>query len=208
MGREPKATAHDIRQPLNALRLNLRSIARDDARQLQVTDVECTLSDLESLVSENLSDALLLHETTEPEQTDIGSILLSAVDMFDAKAKEKSIRLRAVSTSKATSVPALAPMRIVTNLVANAIRATDRGAILIDMRHTCGLRLEVHDTGCGLKDVQFSTATDPHSDTFGRGLGTVAQLCREDGMRFEHIETADSGTILQIWLPREGHNMG
>lgn len=200
-------TAHDIRQPLNALRLNLRQMTEDRTGSHKIAEVEETLGYLESLVSENLSNVLIADAPREEQTTEIGPIMASAVDMFAADATAKGIHLRFVESSARTSIAPLALMRMLTNLVSNAIKATSEGGILVGVRQAGGLRLEVHDTGSGLSAERFAKGVSGEADAAsdgggsGLGLGIVAQIADETGVRFERAETEARGTVLRLWLP-------
>lgn len=203
-------TAHDIRQPLNALRLNLRGAMGEEADHETMTDVEDTLGYLENLVAQQLSTALS-HDSdstddgTAPEQTSLGDVLASAVDMFEADATVKGLHLRAMPSSATCAVPPLDLMRMVTNLVSNAIKATRSGGIVVGIRRAGGLRIEVHDTGPGLPNALFKAAkasSDPLPSDTGTGLGLtiIAELAAKHSLRFERLRGDSRGTVLRLWL--------
>ncbi|MEP4194572.1 MAG: sensor histidine kinase [Aliishimia sp.] len=200
-------TAHDLRQPLNALRLNLRNIMGEEKDPELLNDVEDTLGYLETLVAEQLSNALVGEQDRSSDETLIGPVFSSVTEMFAADAKEKGLRLICVESSLSVMTPPLVLMRIATNLVANAIKATQSGGIVIGVRHAGGVRIEIHDTGSGLAKSRFDavlkSARQAPSENGGTGLGLpiVAQLSKQHGIRFERVDGLSSGTILRLWLP-------
>jgi signal transduction histidine kinase len=126
--------------------------------------------------------------------------------MFQADADAKGLRLRAMPSSLTAAVPPLDLMRMLSNLVANAIKATETGGVLVGVRRGGGLRVEVHDTGSGLPPAIFeaaqnTTARRPSQDGHGLGLSIVADLAAKNGLRFEHISSPRGGTVLRLWFP-------
>ena len=93
---------------------------------------------------------------------------------------------------------------MVTNLVSNAIKSTQSGGIVIGVRHGPRPRIEVHDTGSGLTPAQFETGLRAGGESRGLGLGIVADIAAETGVRVTHVVPAKRGTILQLWLPVTG----
>ncbi len=203
--------AHDIRQPLNALRLNLRSVMGDGNDAQTMHDVEDTLGYLETLVAQQLSTALTQDDTPSADAEGaapipLGDVLISAADMFEADAAAKGLRLRVVPSTTQVALPPLDLMRMVSNLVSNAIKATETGGVVIGVRHgSGGLRIEVHDTGPGLPQTVFEAAKSgrgpvPSETGTGLGLQIVAELAAKHGLRFERAHGDRRGTVLQLWL--------
>ncbi|WP_218155485.1 sensor histidine kinase [Poseidonocella sedimentorum] len=211
-------TVHDLRQPLNALRLNIRNAAERTEDPAVAAEAERTVAYLEELVATELTRALEAGDEGAPETptdraapaaelTPVGDVLVSVQDMFASDATEKGLRLSMVPSGLAAPVPPLALMRMLSNLVANAIRATEAGGVLIGVRHAGGARIEVHDTGPGLDPVRFAAAragaaasAAPPGEGTGLGLAIVADLAARHGLRFTHSPRPGGGTCLQLWL--------
>lgn len=201
-------TVHDLRQPLNALRLNIRALSEQGAGAEAVAEVENTLGYLETLVSDELSHAL--REQNDPAPTVIGDTLNAVKDMFIADAEARGLSLSVIPSTLTTTTPPLAMMRIVANLVSNAIRITDQGGVVVGVRRDGGTRIEVHDTGPGLSQQTFEAAiagqlagpSDDANTNSGTGLGLsiVHALAEENGGRFTMMQKP-SGTVMQVWLP-------
>lgn len=171
-----KDTVHDLRQPMHALRLSLRQMLSPDAdKASNVGHVESALAYMERLVAERLAEDPDAREdgslpavrqagshgvapaedghSTEPG---LHAVLRSIADMFAAEAAAKGLGLRLVLAAPDAEVAAYPLMRVVANLVANAIKYTRQGRIVIGLRrHGAGHRVEVHDTGPGLSGAAF-----------------------------------------------------
>lgn len=177
--RQVADAVHDLRQPLQALRLNVQNLlegpeaeaARAPAgrQKPDAQEIEETFSYLETLVSAELAQQESAWPPPQPldgaqEPRDdrdmtvsLDEILAATGQMFSQEAAAKGLELRKVGCSARLSLPPLVVMRILNNLTANAIRYTSEGRILIGARRLSGgaLRLEVHDTGPGLSDAEF-----------------------------------------------------
>lgn len=209
---------HDLRQPLHALRMNVQSLLDDGTRNRsdeQYRDIDQTFQFLEGLVTEELdAHAEPLSIDAEVTQTvDLGMCLGSIHKMFGPEAKEKGVVLRVDCTSRNLRLPAGSLMRILTNLVSNAVRYTPAGRIDVTVQETdCGgLRIEVQDTGPGLSAEEFEVAiargarleTSKDQDGHGLGLAIVCKTCSALGLGFDRTSKAERGTALSVSLKPE-----
>ena len=199
---------HDLRQPLHALRLKVQNLQNTSVpNESDAGKIEESFEYLEALLSDTLEAA----KTDENKKTDLDSVLSKVRDMFKADANERGLDLKYVKTSKTTDVPSLAILRIVTNLVSNAIKYTANGKVLFGVRAVKeGLRIEVHDTGIGMSEVEFQTAIKQNTrlqsgeeiaDGFGRGLAIVAEQVDAHGLtlrRLNRPKNAGSSLVLEI----------
>lgn len=207
-------TAHDLRQPLHALRLNLRRMMnRGDPGDVDPGEVEDAFAYLEGLVATGLetverADASGASQRDTDSPTEVGDVLSTVTEMFAPDAKAKGLDLRYVATGAVTRVPPLVMMRMVTNLVSNAIKYTDRGGVLLGVRRRGDrVRIEVHDTGPGLGPGGLDAALPRHarqSEAEGSGLGLdiVRQLAEAHGCAFGYRGgDGGGGSIFHIDLP-------
>lgn len=161
-----KDTVHDLRQPMHALRLSLRQMFSAHADPADAGQIESALGYMEKLVAERLADrpaadgTAPVHDrgggTVEPG---LHGVLRGIADMFASEAAEKGLRLRLVLAAPDDRVAAYPLMRVVANLVSNAIKYTREGRIVIALRR-CGPghRIDIHDTGPGLSGDAFEQA--------------------------------------------------
>lgn len=208
-------TAHDLRQPLHALRLNVQNLARPAGAGAApggtLAEIEETFTYLESLVAEELArnDAPVV---ASGAGVAVGSVTSAVVDMFQADAEARGLALRDVPSAWRCGLPPLVLMRLASNLVSNAVKYTDAGGVLIGLRRggSPGPRLEVHDTGPGLTREALDLARgrktrlgmDPQTpEGSGLGLSIVAGIAAEHGLRFGLVEGRRGGTGLYVTLP-------
>jgi len=151
------AASHDLRQPVHALSLTLGLAASGpmppvQAQRLSLAQrsVESLSAQLDALLDLGRLDAGELH--AKPRTVALRPLVESVVEAMrpQADAQGLDLRLRAADVTAFTD-PLLAE-RMVRNLLANAIRYTDRGGILVALRARPGhgSRVEVVDTGIGI----------------------------------------------------------
>lgn len=194
------SASHDLRQPLHALTLlvtALRERVKDDEARRLAEHIEASAGAMEGLLNGLLDLSKLDAGVVEahPVCFPIGKVLKSVERQFAPLARERNLRLDVQPTALwAYSDPVLME-RILSNLVANALRYTDQGRVLIGARRVQKdwIRLEVWDTGKGIPEEyqsrifeEYFQLNNPerHRDKgLGLGLAIVARLVQLLGGR-------------------------
>jgi len=218
---ELKNTVHDLRQPLHALRLNVENLRRhSDSENIDTHDVDATFSYLENLIASHLQSSVSAESPVDTTVTSpdtalsLSAILSSIHEMFEADAVAKGLEFRFVDTRHTCDLEPLVLMRIVTNIISNAIKYTTHGKILMGVRSTAeALRIEVHDTGSGLTAEEFSTVktrsvrlqnTAKHIEGQGLGLNIAHKLAEAHGLDLFLLPGRANGTSIIIKIPKTG----
>ncbi len=211
------AASHDLRQPLHALNLLNRSLERrlgDTAEAAIVGKQATVLRSMGGIVDSLLDINQLESGVIKPEVRDcrVATILSDVHTECRGAALEKGLELRMVSCGAAIrSDPGLL-REILRNLVANAIKYTRRGRVLIGCRRLGNLlRIEVWDTGIGIPECErerlfedFYQVDNPGRDPYrGRGLGLaiVQRLCGLLGHPLEVRSTPGKGSCFAVCVP-------
>jgi signal transduction histidine kinase len=211
------AASHDLRQPLQAISMFAgalkASLEKGNSRDLVARILECVGGAnelLEALLDVSRLDAGVL----TPRQSDfIACDLMERIELeFDAQARKKRLVIRNVpSTVIVHTDPALLH-RIVGNLVANAIRYTYQGRILLGCRlRGQFLRFEVWDTGSGIEPdarerifEEFFQIGNPERDR-QRGLGLGLAIVRRLAALLRLTVSLDSrpgrGSVFRVDVP-------
>jgi two-component system, sensor histidine kinase len=208
--------SHDIRQPLQAMALQLGSLKKEVAtpegkRLLLAT--ERSLGSGMELLDVLLEYIKLDAGALKPRLTTvgIGNLFEDLGNTFALLAAQKGLGLTIVPTRLATQSDPQLLGRILRNLVSNAIKYTARGRILIGCRrHDDRIRLEVWDTGCGIPTdqqrqifwefVQLKEAGQSHSG-LGLGLAIVDRLAK---LLEHHVEVRSwpgRGSVFAVDVP-------
>ena len=185
------AASHDLRQPLHALGLYIAALAaraQEEAWQPLVTSIQRAVAALEGQFEQLLDLSRLEAGALTPTQArvSLAALFAKVADELRPHAEHKGLALRVAGTRLAArSDPALLE-RIVRNLVANAIRYTEHGGVLVGARRLAGgVAIDVVDTGVGIPpDLQsrifeeFYQVRDRHTSRAHAGLGLGLAIVR------------------------------
>lgn len=211
------AASHDLRQPLQALSLYLGVLkARLQGREEQVMEaVSQCVESLTGLLNDMLDVARLDAGVITPKLADVPiSRLLERVEAaWRIQAEAKGLKLRVVPSSAIVHTDPALMDRVLSNLVANAVRYTERGRILVGCRRLPGsqLRLEVLDSGIGIPGdkldeifEEFRQLGNPErrrDKGTGLGLAIVRRIVDLLGHRLTVRSVAGRGSVFSVTLP-------
>ncbi|MEO1015773.1 MAG: PAS-domain containing protein [Pseudomonadota bacterium] len=210
------AASHDVLQPLNAARLFASALKdpRDaaDGREL-AGKIDAAIASADGLLRSLLNISKLDAGGVTP---DIGPVRLADIfealkTAFEVAAEEKGLRLHVAPTSLYVESDRGLLTSALQNLVANAVRYTDEGRVLIGARRVNGdVRIDVRDTGRGVPErkrkeiFQEFSRLERDADTGGAGLGlaTVDRIARLLGHEIGLQSTEGAGSIFSLRAPR------
>jgi signal transduction histidine kinase/CheY-like chemotaxis protein len=211
------AASHDLRQPLHALSLFVAALkARNQQPETQslIDNIEASTAAMELLFNALLDISRLDAGTIEahPVHFPLRKMIDDLDKQFSALAAEKHLRLRFRPCDATLYSDPLLIERILANLIANAIRYTDDGGILVACRRRGRLmRLSVIDTGRGIpldqqesvfhEFVQLHNPARDRSKGLGLGLAIVSRLGRLLGHRVDLRSRPGHGSVFSIDVP-------
>lgn len=209
------AASHDLRQPLHAQALFvgalLAKLERPDLRYL-ADRISATGQSLRELLDALLDVSKLDAGAVpmRPRAFPIQALLDRIRDEFAGPAMEKGLKLRTVNTSLWAHADPDIVLRILRNLVSNAIRYTQHGGVVIGCRRGSPLRLQVIDTGVGIPPEahevvfeEFSQLQNPERDRskgIGLGLALVRRLVDLLDARLELTSQVGRGSVFTVYL--------
>lgn len=194
--------SHDLKQPLLSLQMSLRD--RED-----VDAVSKGISYLQSVVDKSLRDArpgdTTSLQTTRVDRTvGLGAVFGNVVTMFGDESADKGILLKAIASSTVIKAEPVTLMRLLTNLVANAIKHTDGGRVIIGARRRGEtVAVQIWDTGHGISSDQLKTIFEPYvsgaqSSGEGIGLSVVKELAEANGWAVRIDSRLGRGTMVEV----------
>ncbi|MEW5965477.1 MAG: ATP-binding protein [Pseudomonadota bacterium] len=211
------AASHDLRQPLHALSLfvaALKARNQQPETQMLIDNIEASTAAMELLFNALLDISRLDAGTIEarPVNFPLHKMLGELEHQFRALAEEKGLRLRFRPCDVTLYSDPLLIERILGNLIANAIRYTDDGGVLVACRRRGPLvRLSVIDTGRGIPPdqqesvfqefVQLHNPARDRSKGLGLGLAIVSRLGRLLGHRVNLRSRPGHGSTFSIDVP-------
>jgi signal transduction histidine kinase/CheY-like chemotaxis protein len=178
------SVTHDLLQPLNAARLTLSALTEmmeaPEAGAL-IEQVDRSLVTLEDLLRSLLEIAKLDAGALRP---DVRPIALAPMfeqlrNEFESIAGRQGLSLRIRTSPLAVSSDAMMLRRILQNLIANAIRYTRTGGVIMGCRRRDNrIAIQISDTGPGIPQAQqeaifreFQRGAANATDQAGFGLG-------------------------------------
>lgn len=207
------AVSHDLLQPLHAARLFI-SAALDRGPDTLVNQADAALRSVEQLLGDLLDVTKLDSGVVKPNRISvpIDDILRPLTDELAVVAKRHGLALRWVPCRLSVDTDAVLLRRIVQNLLANALRYTPRGRILVGCRRMgAHLRVEVWDTGPGIAPEkrqeifqefrQLGGGPGDRDKGLGLGLSIVDRFAAILGHRISLRSEVGRGSCFAVEVP-------
>ncbi len=214
--------SHEMRTPLHGMLGTLR-LLRDNPKVAdglpQLDLIERAGEHLLGLINDVLDfsriEAGRLEVRSAP--VDVAALLRDAVELSSSAAAEKHLELR---LDAELPVPAWMPgdapriRQVVLNLMGNAIKFTERGAVTVSARIAGDrLRIDVRDSGIGISPGDLARVFDPFQQVdssyarryagTGLGLSISRELARAMGGDLGCESTPGEGSVFTFELPWE-----
>jgi two-component system sensor histidine kinase PilS (NtrC family) len=213
VGRVAAGIAHEIRNPLAAMRGSIQVLKSDmqaDSSQAELMDIVLRESDrLNRIITDFLTYArprkfsLVETDLREPLRETF-ALLRHSPEILDGHALEEDLPeepLMALADAEGVR-------QVFWDLSRNALKAMpDGGTLRAEMRHASGDRVRVTftDTGRGMSPAQVERLFEPFSSSTtggtGLGLSIVYQIIRDHGGTINVRSREGHGTTITIELP-------
>jgi signal transduction histidine kinase len=209
VGRLAAGLAHEIRNPIAAMRLKAENALAGNDEGRCVSALRSILEQigrLDALLRDLL--AMTQRHDLKPSEVDLKAFLERTADGHRELAASKDVKLVA-DAQPATSPPRIddAQMqRAIDNLVLNAIQNTPPGGVveITAKRVADHLRLRVRDTGQGvpaeIRERLFEPFVTGRPEGTGLGLVTVREIARAHGGEARFVP-AENGSLFEIEVP-------
>ncbi len=211
------AASHDLRQPLQALVIFFDLLSRRNrAPELDelIGKIGQSLNVFQDMLNALLDISKLDAGIVAPDVRDIalGPLLDRLHDEFTPVADANGLAIRVVPTSLVVRSDPHLLERMLRNLLANAIRYTPCGRVLLGCRRAGGtVRLQVCDTGVGIPEdqlraifgeyYQIDNQARDRRQGLGLGLAIVDRLAGLLGHPVRVRSAVGRGTLFEIEVP-------
>jgi signal transduction histidine kinase len=207
------AASHDLRQPLQAMAINL-SLMKPTSREeraiserfrlavVSMGDILSSLLDLRRAAGDGLEAHL--------QDVELQPLLERLCEDYREQARLKQLSFRSVQTRTTVVADPVWLERILRNLITNSLRYTDHGRVLLGVRREGDLlKICVIDTGRGLNAQQIENlqsdalaAPNPElRDSYGLGLYIVKRLCQKMQAQLRVFSVLNQGSRIEVVLP-------
>jgi two-component system, NtrC family, sensor kinase len=219
LGRLSAGVAHEVRNPLNAMKGAIVYLQRQRAGDALVCEYTQLVSEEIDRLSQFVSEFLCFarESVPKPEPTDINRLIEVTQNLFEKEAIRRGIRLhrQLASDLPATDLDPHQMEQVLVNVLLNAMDAMpDGGDITFSSRLLKGqenpgdsfwVRLTVEDNGIGIPADQLKNVFDPFYSTKdgGTGLGLPISLgvVENHGGRIRITSQEGLGTSVIIEWP-------
>jgi two-component system sensor histidine kinase HydH len=208
--------AHEIRNPLSTIALNLDLLLEDlsagdsprERRMLQkVTGIRKQCLNLERLLNDFLQFARM--GSLEQQPVDLNGLVQEFIDFYQPQAKELGVEIspHLMANLPHVNIDSRLFLQVLTNLSRNAQQAMPRGGVLELQTYTRDGRvmLDIIDNGEGMtaetQSKMFDTFYSTKSDGSGLGLPTVRKIVEAHGGTILCDSEPGRGTRFSISLP-------
>ncbi len=217
------AASHDLRQPAQALGLFIATLRTLGQRpQVASADIahiaerlQTTSDSLGSLLNALLDISRLDASAVEIRKQPVvlQDKLTSLQHIFSELANNKGLAFRVMPTALTADTDPVLLRQILTNLIANAIRYTEHGKVLVGCRRRANaIEIQVWDSGIGIAEDQhelifeefYQIDNTARNRELGLGLGlAIVQRCAKLlGAEVKVTSTPGKGSLFSITLPR------
>jgi two-component system, sensor histidine kinase and response regulator len=190
--------SHEIRTPMNGvlgMTELLRATPLDERQRRFVQLINHSADSMLAIINDVLDFSKIEAGKLELDNApfDLGDVVEEAVELFAEQATKKGLELAcdvSPALHRAYRGDALRLRQILINLVGNAIKFTEKGAVFVGVEerasaaNACELRFEVRDTGIGIKSDSQQTIFDSFSQEDGSttrkygGTGLGLSICK------------------------------
>lgn len=208
--------AHEVRNPLNAIRLNLHAMERVHRGEARLPDDEITaivresvweIGRVSSLISEMLGYAR--SEAPRADNVDLNAEVRGALDLVKQVMEDHHVAVvaRLAPEPMRVSIDRARLRQIMLNLLNNAREAVGKGGRIEVAVSRCGgsVELIVSDNGPGVPEVSRHRIFEPFFSTkevgIGLGLALVKKFIDESGGSIVYDASRDSGGCFVVRLP-------
>ena len=209
-----KQVAHEIKNPLTPMRLTIQSFERkfnpeDENIKQKLSEYTKTLIqqiDLMSSIASAFSDFAKM-PTQNKEEIEVINVIKLAIDIFN----EDTIQFQSEESEVHAFLDKTQLIRIITNLVKNALQATEEEEnpiiIVAVFSLDSSLKITVSDNGKGIADEMKELIFEPKFTTktsgMGLGLAMIKSIIEAYDGTISFVSEKNKGTTFTVILPKK-----
>jgi len=214
------AASHDLRQPMQVIRLLNASllllIQADDVQRDLLQRQEQAIDSASNLLNALLDISRLESGAIEPDLTavELAGVFAGLQREFEPSAAARGLNLQIAPTDLRLLTDRTMFVQLMQNLIGNALKYTEKGNVLVEQQLDAdSLILTVVDTGIGIPEDKLARIfdeyyqVDSHAGTKRQGVGLGLAIVREVARILGFVVTVSSrqgeGTTVRVRIPRK-----
>ena len=205
------SASHDIAQPLASLRFALAALGQKPENKAIAEHVENTLNYAQNLLKELIVQTREAQSKNSVDEIDLREVFSQLAQEFDVLAQQKALHLAIHRCQLRLPGSQVLLYRILSNLLANAIRYTEHGRIVLGVRRRSGaIEIQIWDTGPGIpanivsnltQAFQQGAQVQQSTQGYGLGLFIVHTLCTQCGYQLRIHSALGKGSGFCVLIP-------
>jgi two-component system, sensor histidine kinase len=212
------SASHDLRQPLQAIRLLNAALQKMTQQAPELIDLvnrqESAINNASRLLNALLDIGRLESGAVEPHLSAVplSEVFADIAGEFGAAAAAKCLTLSLAQTQVVVSTDRVLFTQLLQNLVGNALKYTDHGYVRVSLDiDTDAVVLKIEDSGIGIAEDKLDRIFDEYYQVnpqgtqrlgVGLGLAIVREVCRLLGYSAAVSSKVGQGTSVKVSIPR------
>ena len=207
LGRMTAALAHEVQNPIAAIRMHAQLVHAGHANP---TTAAATIEREASRIESMLNQWMFLSRPEPPAKTDVdvGEILAKIVALHDAQAAHPAVTMRlAIEPGSLVRADGRRLEQVFRNLVLNALQAMPGGGTLTIRTHRAAntLAITFTDTGAGFSPAALHRFAEfffsEREGGMGIGLTVASEIAKAHGGRVFVANGPSGGAVVTVELP-------
>ena len=218
IGRLSATIAHEIRNPLTSVKLNIQMVAQnehlDEIEREHLNITQEGISQIEKFIKELLNFTRVAELNLE--RFSVVQILEESLKMITGYFRQKNI---ALEKKYADHLPPVLVdgdklRQVFLNVLRNACEAVEEGGRIslslgaVQRENGGKVRIKISDNGCGIPENDWETIFEPFFTTkpsgFGLGLSNARKIVEQHRGVIRVVKKRGRGTAFEILIPCEG----
>lgn len=220
IGRIAAGIAHEIRNPLTSVKLNIQKVLESDKLEgLEMDHLEISqegIGQIENFIKELLNFTRV--STLNCDRFSVDQIIDESVKMISESLEQKRVRLERDFQADLPEVYVDADKlrQVFLNILRNAYEAVDDGGeIVLSLSHQDDskgkkIRIEISDNGGGIPEKDWETIFEPFYTTkssgIGLGLANARKIVEQHKGSIRVKKKEGKGACFEILIPCGGRN--
>lgn len=211
-----RSVAHDLRAPLLGLQGYLYILQSGKATEPEKTQYLALMNEAAKNLSSLLEDVLEVSRiqagilTPQKQAVDVAHLIQQTVNTLSPAALAKGLTLTAQVQAKTVWADPKLLLRVLMNLVSNAIKFTSKGGVTLRVTQNAAQTLiSVQDSGIGMSDKEAALVFDKYYQAgeteggYGLGLFISRQIAQAHDAQLTLRSSPGRGSTFTIALPKE-----